>query len=868
MKTKEEFEILTADATSGDSNAQNALGYAYGAGDGVMKDYSKALEWFRKSAGQNNKYACFNVGLYYELGRGIKKDIHEAIKWYTKGAELGFAKGAFALGRLYENGFKPSILEVSNGVKSLTANADDAFYWYKRATLEEEGRFELARCYELGIGTPVNMRKAAETYRNTKSPRAQERLNNLLEKFNPEEETRLKTLTLFSRNPNRVIGVYANSSSREIKANLSKIEAYQKVGKALSFLLDDYLPCTIARRTLYHTDSLQKLHAEVNNCANLTWKKNRIEYLIKTQETKLKDIIGTSENNADWNETVLRTQETLNLAISALEDEKTRILNALFWFHCNTQEDKTAFNLIQQGKWEEAISIWNKSDSYSAFINMAVFEWYNREDCLAIQDLLIVIRDDKKRADFLSAINISFDAYSCSDIKRILWDGLFSEFPPTEREFEWHMLGSELEYKILTDCGFNEEDDLYILNKTYQQIVAPLNELLQKTKNWDGVDFVVGSQNHDNLYLKGKQIIKRIERLFGCTDSRYIKVCDEVSRELLEYGIAHNNNCKEWSAPSTALRMAQWAESLAISELLKNRCQKNVIIFEENKRIATTDKIIETIDEKLCVQESLTPTFRVVETMIKESDLHLSCLKTEIGASAPLYVKVSSALVNRILNVLIKVCNKKDDFTTASAASSNLKKFENFVMDAQTRERFNRNKKIISDNMNVALMQGKLGSLDFSNQERKVTKSERRKKYTYKAQTKTRILHKVIATLFAISAFIGIMYYLNYENTWEYFIHACPWWLYACVCFEVILTLFVILVWALEFQDDPYDSSCDWMDDFCDGTNKIADAITKAGVQGRKTYSWPFAIPFQLLTLAGFIVRFPLMGISWIVTKL
>jgi hypothetical protein len=36
----------------------------------------------------------------------------------------------------------------------------------------------------------------------------------------------------------------------------------------------------------------------------------------------------------------------------------------------------------------------------------------------------------------------------------------------------------------------------------------------------------------------------------------------------------------------------------------------------------------------------------------------------------------------------------------------------------------------------------------------------------------------------------------------------------------------------------------------------------RAGVQGRKTYSWPFAIPFQLLGIAIWILSFPIKGMA------
>ena len=43
MKTKEEIEILRADALAGDAGAQNDLGCAFSSGDGVVKNLKEAF---------------------------------------------------------------------------------------------------------------------------------------------------------------------------------------------------------------------------------------------------------------------------------------------------------------------------------------------------------------------------------------------------------------------------------------------------------------------------------------------------------------------------------------------------------------------------------------------------------------------------------------------------------------------------------------------------------------------------------------------------------------------------------------------------------------------------------------------------------
>jgi len=82
----------------------------------------------------------------------------------------------------------------------------------------------------------------------------------------------------------------------------------------------------------------------------------------------------------------------------------------------------------------------------------------------------------------------------------------------------------------------------------------------------------------------------------------------------------------------------------------------------------------------------------------------------------------------------------------------------------------------------------------------------------------------------------------------------------------VVVVLFVVIMWGMEFQKDPLDTEFDWIDKSYEDLMKVANEITMAGVQGRKTYSWPFAIPFQLLAFAILLLGFPLRWMAKIVS--
>ena len=75
---------LTKTALGGDTEAQNKLGICYLNGNGVDKNYSKAVACFRKAARKDNKEAQANLSIAYKEGHGVKKDLTLATYWLLK----------------------------------------------------------------------------------------------------------------------------------------------------------------------------------------------------------------------------------------------------------------------------------------------------------------------------------------------------------------------------------------------------------------------------------------------------------------------------------------------------------------------------------------------------------------------------------------------------------------------------------------------------------------------------------------------------------------------------------------------------------------------------------------------------------------
>ena len=76
------------------------MGWCYENGNGVPKDYTQAVYWYRKAADQGEAIAQYNLGWCYEKGQGVTKDINQAVEWYRKAARQGYDNAQIALKRL------------------------------------------------------------------------------------------------------------------------------------------------------------------------------------------------------------------------------------------------------------------------------------------------------------------------------------------------------------------------------------------------------------------------------------------------------------------------------------------------------------------------------------------------------------------------------------------------------------------------------------------------------------------------------------------------------------------------------------------------------------------------------------------------
>ena len=146
-----EFKAL---AEAGDAGAQASLGYLYYAGEGVPRDYERAVFWYGKAAVQGNRDAQYNLAVAYAFGEGVGLDFAEAALWYRRAARQGHILAQYSLGLSYASG------------EGVARDAAEAARWFRAAAGQgyAPAQRQLAHLYNSGAGVPRDYAEAARWY--------------------------------------------------------------------------------------------------------------------------------------------------------------------------------------------------------------------------------------------------------------------------------------------------------------------------------------------------------------------------------------------------------------------------------------------------------------------------------------------------------------------------------------------------------------------------------------------------------------------------------------------------------------------------------------------------------------------------------
>tara|TARA_R110002111_G_C6001785_1_gene373240 strand:- start:4178 stop:5782 length:1605 start_codon:yes stop_codon:yes gene_type:complete len=134
---------------------QYNLGWQYYSGEGKSQNYSKAFDYFNKSAAQGNNDSRYVLGFMYKEGQGNRADLYKAKRFLTLASENGHPYASIELAKMYSvEGY-------------LDFDFHKAFRLYKKGVnaTSGEAEFYIGQSYEWGYGVTQNTRTALTYYK-------------------------------------------------------------------------------------------------------------------------------------------------------------------------------------------------------------------------------------------------------------------------------------------------------------------------------------------------------------------------------------------------------------------------------------------------------------------------------------------------------------------------------------------------------------------------------------------------------------------------------------------------------------------------------------------------------------------------------
>lgn len=422
-------------------------------------------------------------------------------------------------------------------------------------------------------------------------------------------------MEIIRNNPYRVLGVLANSTTKEITSSRNKIIAH--VNADIDIECDYDFP-----------------------------------------------VLGTLNRNLN----------IVNVANSKINLDIEKVHNAIFWFYKGNHTDNPAFESLKDGNLEDATAIWSKVASsnvislnnFSAYLNLSTLKLSQAIDGTLDQSILkealrlklFFLESDfvKEFIDNVAGHNVKIDKVD-----------LQKEFIiQVEKETSNRKFNILRFLEIINGFDFSAKSDIL---KTY--IKHPVEDTKSKVEatrasRKSNASFAI--RYGKKLFEDTKENLLLIKSVTGSQDIRYTKIADDVADEILscavDYFIA-NRDSNTIDPSSEALSLMKVAKSLGVGSLINQRSNENIENLQEwisDKPLRDKQKVVEK-DIKALIEiidefDSRAETIANAKLIINKSQSYLVNIKNALGNSDDLYLKLSTRIAQQAQHNIIEEVNE------------------------------------------------------------------------------------------------------------------------------------------------------------------------------------------------------------------
>ena len=342
-----------------------------------------------------------------------------------------------------------------------------------------------------------------------------------------------------------------------------------------------------------------------------------------------------------------RTDASVSAAVSALSLPQEQFKHAQFWFVKLTTFDDIAFRHLTEGNVETAMSIWEQKLDMSSLQNLTI---------------LHLIRSDYRQAmGYASKLYMTY----CADFVNAVLGGQSN----VDTEVAWHdfldTLCDEVNVTELLDVTVYPAWKQYLSNKAIDPLIDSLENEVKEAEATKGKGITARYKAGQKLASATKRLLDQLRGLLPIDDMRYQMIADKVGLEILACGIDYFNGSDAADSAEKAMKLQSYALSVVVGTEAKEHCQKNVDILKEIIAELPPETIradMEAITQELKRVSGLSrASIAEAVTLMNNAEPHLAAIKQKVGDTNDMYLKISTAVVNVALGILIERVNEAQE---------------------------------------------------------------------------------------------------------------------------------------------------------------------------------------------------------------
>lgn len=293
---------------------------------------------------------------------------------------------------------------------------------------------------------------------------------------------------------------------------------------------------------------------------------------------------------------VVRSTEKVQEAASKIEQAKNKVHYALFWFLNSGHIDEAALNNLKEGHIEKATEIWEKTlkDSTVTAKNFAAIS-----NLSTLQLGIVTYNGSFDPEKFTASIElkgklIMSDACD-SFIKTVIGEGISINRETILKEFADEVMqiikpylnkpkGIKSSQLINAFSSFPNEIRQYVSGKFTDRPVNNIENQIEKTKQNRDDNPNDAEEYGEELYNNSKEDLLFLKNVLGANNVQYQMIANKLANELLQCSIDFFNiHNKEgvFDPFDDALKIAKYAKSLVPNGQVKNRVEEALETLEE-----------------------------------------------------------------------------------------------------------------------------------------------------------------------------------------------------------------------------------------------------------------------------------------------